>query len=132
MTERNTILMDLDTGEWLAIHNIIKNAHRDDAITGEQGAICASSLLPGTTPEQVAEFYGEYMDADPAPEQFPVGSKVRMIASGTIGKVTKRITTDGELHTLAVAWHHPVTESNPQAFNRVGFVGPREIEAVAE
>lgn len=129
MTERNTILMDLDTGEWIAVHNIIKGAHREDAITGEQGAICASSLLPGTTAEQVAEFYAEYMDADPAPEEFPVGSKVRMIASGMIGTVTRRAVSDGELHTLAVGWHHPASGSR-EAATIVGFVGPREVEAV--
>ncbi|MDF2990274.1 MAG: hypothetical protein K0S37_788 [Microbacterium sp.] len=49
-----SITIALDTGEWLS----------DTKITGDEGARIASAVLPGTTADQVAAWYGEWMGKD--------------------------------------------------------------------
>lgn len=120
MTDRNTITLDLDTGEWLHVHNA-KGMGRDDAITGEQCAIVASSVLPGTSVEQVAQWYSEYLESDTAGLPFGVGTQVTHPLHSTPGIITKRVETDGELHTVWVRWH-PLTPSEPYS--------PRELAQV--
>lgn len=54
MTTR-TITINLETGAWVS---------SDSAITARDGAIIASSVLPGTSPELVAQWYGTWMSND--------------------------------------------------------------------
>lgn len=56
--ERRTITLDLETGRWV-------NSPAG-GITGTEGAVAASSLLLGTSPDVVADWYGRWMGDDPA------------------------------------------------------------------
>lgn len=54
---RRTITIDLDTGEW--IHPV--------AITGEDGPVVASAVMPGWPVEKIRRAYSTWMEADQAP-----------------------------------------------------------------
>lgn len=52
-----TLTIDLDTGRWLAGGPMLPG----------DGERIASTVLPGTTPELINEWYGRWMSDDPAP-----------------------------------------------------------------
>lgn len=57
-TPARTLTIDLASGDWIT---------PGVAITGEEGARVASSVLPGTSPEQVDGWYGAFMATDTGP-----------------------------------------------------------------
>jgi hypothetical protein len=57
-TERQTITVDLATGEWL---------NPDLSITTEEAEVVASAVLPGTSPELVAGWYSAWLSDEQAP-----------------------------------------------------------------
>lgn len=56
-TTPRTITIDLDTGQWIG----------DTTITSEEGARVASSVLPGTTDEQMDQWYSAWLRNDGPP-----------------------------------------------------------------
>lgn len=93
-TTNRLIMFNADTGEQIG----------RAGVTGKVAAIICADLLPGATPELVDEWYSVWMEADANPQPFPEGSRVTLPSGIGIGRVVKRVETDGELHTLAILW----------------------------
>jgi hypothetical protein len=103
----NTITLDLDTGQWVAMTRDGKGV--EPRLVGEEAARVASSVLPGTDGELIEQWYETWMEADPVGTPFAEGAQVRPVGdatSGPIGIVRRRVEAGGELHTVWVAWPH--------------------------
>lgn len=69
MTESSTpaprwLTIDLANGDWVD-DSMLTTSAGHPGITHEEGLRVAASVLPGTTPEQVGEWYGRWMSDDP-------------------------------------------------------------------
>jgi len=66
-----TVTVWLDTGRWVT--------STGGGLTGAEGALVASSVLPGTTPELVHAWYSGWLSNDPVPRDLanPVDDRAR-------------------------------------------------------
>jgi hypothetical protein len=110
---RRVIMFDAETGEMIM---------PSEAATGEIWQSIAAQCLPGIPVELVAKAYGDWLEADTDPRPLGVGKRVKLREMPSLrGAVIRRVESEGELHTVVIAW-----DAQPGEFP----YSPRELEEI--